>query len=106
VSLPVRFSAEAAAELEAAAQWYEEQRPGLGGTFVDAVETTLDRIARWPESGVLIDGVDAGLDIRRVPVQRFPYHLPYVVLGDHLRVLAVAYDRRRPQFWGSRASRA
>lgn len=57
MSLRVRFSAEAAAELGAAASWYDEQRAGLGRTFIDAVEATLDVLARWPESGAAISGV-------------------------------------------------
>jgi hypothetical protein len=38
MSLPVVFRAAAQAEFDAAAAWYEEQRPGLGGDFVDAVQ--------------------------------------------------------------------
>ena len=38
LSLPVRFSAETASELDDAAAWYEDQRPGLGQALIDAVE--------------------------------------------------------------------
>lgn len=99
MSLPVRFSAEAALELEAAAGWYERQRRGLGGAFIGAVDAVLGRLSEWPESGA-VTGVEGA---RRVPVSRFPYHLPYVILGDHVRVLAVAHDRRRPEYWAERA---
>jgi plasmid stabilization system protein ParE len=104
VSLPVRFSAEAASEFDWAAAWYDEQGLGLGGAFIDAVETALGSLSEWPASGVLIPGVVCDLEIRRVPVARFPYQLPYVLLEDHVRVLAVAHDRRRPGYWSSRAS--
>lgn len=104
MSLPVRFSTEAASELLAAAIWYDEQQPGLGQTFIDAVETALRLLAEWPVSGVPVPGVASGLDIRRIPVARFPYHLPYVAIEDHVRVLAVAHDRRRPGYWARRAS--
>lgn len=104
MSVPVRFSSEAASELGSAAAWYDEQRSGLGEAFIDAVETTLAVLSEWPESGALIGGVVSELKIRRVPVARFPYQLPYVVLEDHVRVLAVAHDRRRPGYWSSRAS--
>lgn len=99
MSLPVRFSAEAASELDAAAAWYDEQRPGLGEAFIDAVATALGLVADWPGSGMPVPSVAPGLDIRRVPVARFPYHLPYVAIEDHIRVLAVAHDRRRPGYW-------
>lgn len=102
--MQVRFAAEAASELEAAAAWYDSRRSGLGLVFIDAVEAALDRVAQWPQSGSLVDGVTADLDVRRVPVTGFPYQLPYLVLDDHLRVLAVAHDRRRPRYWTPRAA--
>ena len=36
---------EASAELEHAALWYENERPGLGVDFLDAIDATLARIA-------------------------------------------------------------
>lgn len=104
MSLPVRFSAEAESELDAAMAWYDEKQPGLGGAFIEAVDAALGMLAEWPGSGVPVPGVDAGLEIRRVPLARFPYHLPYVVIEDHVRVLAVAHDRRRPGYWARGAS--
>jgi hypothetical protein len=41
-----RIEPEAAAELEAAALWYDRQRPGLGADFLEAIDTALNRIAR------------------------------------------------------------
>jgi hypothetical protein len=72
VTLPVRLSGEAVAELDDAATWYDEKRVGLGGEFVDAVEEALQAIVRWPRSGSLVDGVPADLEVRRLPVMRFP----------------------------------
>jgi plasmid stabilization system protein ParE len=102
VSLPVRFAAEAAAELDAAATWYHEQRPGLGAAFIDAVEGALRMVSQWPGSGAPVPGMRVDTDVRRVPVQGFPYHLPYTVIDDHVRILAVAHDRRRPRYWTGR----
>lgn len=99
MSLPVRLSAEAAEELEAAVDWYETHRPGLGLVFLDAVDTALAFVAEWPGGGAPVPAMHGA---RRMPVSRFPYHLPYVVLDDHIRVLAVAHDHRRPGFWRSR----
>ena len=48
VTLPVEFSAEATAELEDAAAWYESQRAGYGETFVAAVDTAADNAAAGP----------------------------------------------------------
>ncbi len=104
MSLPTRFAAEAASELAAAVSWYEEQRAGLGDVFIDAVDAALGYVAEWPLLGALVPGLPAVAGIRRVPVARFPYHLPYLVFDDHIRVLAVAHDHRRPAYWAPRAA--
>ena len=103
MSLPVRFSVEAASELNDAAAWYDEQQQGLGEAFINAIETAVGLLADWPGSGARVAGLAEHTDVRRVPVARFPYHLPYFVIDDHVRVLAVAHDRRRPVYWALRA---
>ena len=102
MTLPVRLSVEAVAELDDAATWYDEKRVGLGGEFMDAVEEAVEAIVRWPRSGSLVDGVPADLQVRRLPVMRFPYHLAYAVDDDQVRILAIAHDRQRPEYWAPR----
>lgn len=101
--LPIRFSAEAASELASAAAWYDDRQPGLGAAFIDAVDAALGYVAEWPLLGATVPGLPDAAGVRRVPVARFPYHLPYLVLDDHLRVIAVAHDHRRPGYWAPRA---
>jgi hypothetical protein len=50
VKKPARFEDEAAAEYRAAGHWYEERVGGLGIEFFDAVDATLDQIARLPKA--------------------------------------------------------
>jgi len=102
VSLPVRFSPEAAAELRDAAGWYEERHAGLGSTFLAAVDSVVARLTVWPGTGSPVEGLGAHLDVRRAPLGRFPYHLAYLVTDDAVQVLAVAHDRRRPRYWSGR----
>jgi plasmid stabilization system protein ParE len=102
VTRAVTFGAEASAELSDASRWYEERAAGLGLAFVSAVDATLRSIAAWPQAGAIVDGIPAGRDIRRAPIDRFPYHLAYLVTDDVLVVLAVAHDRRRPAYWTGR----
>lgn len=103
MSLPIRFSAEAASELESAAAWYDQRQPGLGAVFIDAVDAALGYVAQWPLLGAAAPGLPEATGIRRVPVARFPYNLPYLVVDDHIRVLAVAHNHRRPAYWAPRA---
>ena len=102
MSRPVAFEPEASHELEAAALWYEARRSGLGLTFLAAVDRTVDHLATWPDAGSLVPGVPAHLEVRQMPVVRFPYRVAYLVTSRELRVLAVAHTRRRPGYWRSR----
>ena len=100
---PFRTEPEASAELGQAALWYESQRAGLGGEFLEAVDVALSYIARWPHAGVRVPDVPLDLPVRRVPVRRFPYHVVYLEMLDAIRILAFAHDRRLPGYWHSRA---
>jgi hypothetical protein len=92
-------------ELGEAALWYERHRDGLGHEFLEGVDATLEFIARLPEAGPLVPGLPPDLEVRRVPVRRFPFHVVYLDASDVIRVLAFAHDRRSPGYWTSRASR-
>lgn len=105
MTLPIQLSAQASAELDNAATWYDEQRAGLGAEFMDVLDETLATLAEWPHSGAPVDDVPADLEVRRAPLARFPYHVGYIVLDDRIRILAVAHDRRRPAYWVPRADR-
>lgn len=87
MSLAVRLAAEAAAELDEAAGWYESQRAGLGATFLDAVGAAIVLIADWPGVGAPAPGVTPELGARRVALQRFPFHLAYVASDGYVTVL-------------------
>ena len=102
MNLSVRFEVEADAEYRGAGRWYEDRRARLGVEFFDAVDATLDRIARLPRAGARVPGVADDLPVRRAPVERFPYHAIYLETSATIRVLAVAHDRRRPGYWKSR----
>ena len=98
-----RTDPEASADLEQSALWYDTQRAGLGGEFLEAIDVALEHIARWPQAGAPIPGVPLDLAVRRVPVERFPYHVVYFEVSDAIRILAFAHDRRLPGYWHSRA---
>lgn len=98
-----RVEPEAAAELESAAIWHERQRTGLGDTFLAAVDDALDFVTRWPHAGGFAPAVPRELNVRRVPVRRFPYHVVYLEHQGQTRILAFAHDHRSPGYWQSRA---
>ena len=105
MSEQVRFAPEASAELGDAARWYERRHAGLGLALLAAVDLTVESIVRWPGAGAPIDGLPEDLDVRRLPVPRFPYHVAYLFVGDQIHVLAIAHDRRRPVYWSGRVDK-
>ncbi len=105
--MTVRFrpEAEASAELEDAALWYDSQRPGLGLEFIEAVDAALAQVSAWPTIGQPVPGLRDDAPVRRLPVSRFPYHVVYLEWHGVIRVLAFAHDRRAPGYWLSRIHR-
>lgn len=50
------FEPGAAEEFEAAATWYERERTDYGELFMSAVRGSVDRAARFPQSGIQVHG--------------------------------------------------
>lgn len=98
----VSVHAEAAAELEAAAVWYDGQRAGLGLQFLAAVDRTIQHARAWPHTGPPMEGLSTDLTVRRLPVSGFPYHVAYLIDDEAIHVLAVAHAHRRPGYWKGR----
>jgi plasmid stabilization system protein ParE len=98
----VQFEPEADAEYRLAGQWYEGRREHLGIEFFDAVDEAIDRVLAWPQSGSLEPHMPLELPVRRFAVTRFPYRVVYLEVGEQVRILAIAHDRRKPGYWMAR----
>ncbi len=98
MSVPIRFLPEARAEFDAAADWYEQQRTGLGVDFVARVRATLNRIAANPQLHAKVYQ-----DVRKAVVVRFPYVVPYREEPSDVVVIAVFHTARDPSVWQARA---
>lgn len=93
---------EAEEELKAAAEWYEQRRPGLSASFLAEVRAAVEVIEEKPDRWPAWTGVESELPVRRYVLRRFPFALAYLVVGDRLVILAVAHVRRRPRYWQRR----
>lgn len=94
----VVFSPEARDEFVEAERYYDEQLPGLGLRLREEVRSALRRVRTWPLSCPIEHG-----EVRRLTLTRFPYKLLYSVELDHLYVLAVAHQHRKPTYWTDRS---
>ena len=88
------FHAKADAEVTAAARYYEAQAEALGSSFLEELDAALERIKAHPQAAPSV-----GREIRRAILRRFPYSVFYAVEPDRIRVLAVAHQKRRPNYW-------
>jgi len=95
-----RIEAEARAELEAAVEWYEAARQGLGARFLDEFENGIRAIAAMPHAWHPL-----GDDLRRFRLRRFPYGIIYLDRAEEAEeivIIAVAHLHRRPGYWRHR----
>jgi toxin ParE1/3/4 len=93
----VAFHPEADNEVIEAARYYETRLAGLGFSFLMELDSSIEQVVANPEAYQLVSE-----DIRQKPFWRFPYSLLYVIEVDRIRVVAVAHQKRRPNYWRSR----
>lgn len=93
----VVFRAAATVDVEAAYEWYESQRRGLGSEFRTEVDAAVELISGTPLAFPLVRR-----NIRRALLRRFPYALFYRVVGDEAVVEACIHGKQHPRAWRSR----
>jgi plasmid stabilization system protein ParE len=87
----------AAADVEGAYRWYENQRAGLGEEFLGAVQVGLEMIAAHTLSAAVVHR-----DTRRLLLKRFPYGVFYRLVRDEIVVVGCLHAKRHPRVWRGR----
>ena len=90
----ILFTRYAKQELDDAVRYYELAAPGLGRSFRADVQKAAMRIVEYPQAWSVYRG-----DVRKCLLHRFPYSLLYSIEEDHILVIAVAHQHRRPYYW-------
>jgi toxin ParE1/3/4 len=65
--------------------------------FLDEFERSAKLIEQFPNLATKADG-----NYRRLPLHRYPYKIVYFVTYNAIRIVAVAHDRRAPNYWHDR----
>lgn len=94
ISRRIEFLAAARRELRRAIGRYDAEEPGLGDEFLAEVDRSVHRASERPDAG---SPYLAGT--RRVLTRRFPYSIIYQKRGEQIVIVAVAHQRRRPDYW-------
>ena len=96
----VRFDPEAKEEFLNAILYYEECQAGLGTRFRIAVELAAKQISDSPFVYRILQS-----PFRCYLVPKFPYYLIFSIEPDHIRIIAVAHNKRRPAYWAKRPTK-
>ena len=80
-----------------AAEWYEEQRKGLGDEFLDQLDSVLRRVVKTPFQFPKIKN-----NVRRALLRRFPCSVYFAVTGETVELIAVLHQHREPRTWQNR----
>lgn len=88
------FSEFAKSELDDAIDYLELEYEGLGRRFKVEIEAAVQRILRFPWAWSVERGT-----VRKCLVHTFPYKILYSIEVDHIFVIAVAHQHRRPYYW-------
>lgn len=92
------FHPAAEAEFLDSVSFYNSKVPGLGAAFIDEFESLASLIGSFPTGWQ----VECKPNIRKAPLNRFPLSIIYREQKEDFQVLAVAHDKRRPQYWKPR----
>ena len=98
MSLRLDVHEDADLEMNEAAAYYDRESAPLGDAFLDAVAAGFKRIREHPQSGPELHG-----GARKLVLVKFPFTIIYLIAADHVRILAIAHQRKRPFYWESRA---
>lgn len=88
----------ASADLNNAAAFYSEQaNRQLGLALITEFEKAASLLSGNPELGTpWVSGT------RRFVLRRFPFNIVYRLFPDHLFIIAIAHQKRRPGYWHRR----
>jgi len=89
--------AEAQHELAEAQRFYDEETPGFGLVFVEAIEREFGLLFEYPFIGPPIVR-----SARRRVLADWPYSIVYQPILGTVYVIAIAHHSRRPGYWRKR----
>jgi len=92
------FHPSAEAEYLKAIAYYESKSPGLGASYLLEFERSIGLVCSSPQqySTVLQP------NIKKKLLERFPFTIFYREVNKVVQILAVAHQKKRPDYWFGR----
>jgi plasmid stabilization system protein ParE len=92
--MKVIFTKLAKLELQDAVAYYELELSGLGKRFKEDVKKAILRIVEYPNAWSIERN-----EVRKCLLHTFPYKILYSIEEDHILIIAVAHQHRKPDYW-------
>jgi plasmid stabilization system protein ParE len=96
MTVEVRLRPEAEQDLVDSANWYQNQRSGLGLEFLQEAQAVLSSIAERPLSYPIVHRT------ARRAADRFPFGVFCFVEAEQAVVIGILHGSRDPQAWKTR----
>ncbi len=93
MSFKLALQSEAVDDIQLAYEWYEEQKIGLGYSFLNEIDICFSKICTHPLQYGLINGW-----VRKIKVNRFPFLIVFEIEGGTVFINAVRHTSRHPKF--------
>jgi hypothetical protein len=88
---------DAAREHQEQIAYYEARAKNLGRRYHESFLEAMRRICEAPDRFRIVQA-----PFRRLSLRGFPFSVIFRTINDHVRVVAVAPHRKRPDYWNSR----
>ena len=92
------FHPAARREFDEAFDFLAADSPDAARRFLRSTQAAIRVVREYPEAGRPLGGT-----ARRFPIRPFPYQLVYLADAGDIQVIAIAHERRRPEYWQARA---
>ncbi|UCG74072.1 MAG: type II toxin-antitoxin system RelE/ParE family toxin [Chromatiales bacterium] len=94
MSIEVRLHPDAERELRSAYLWYLERSGIVASAFRAETDHAIQAITESPDRWPKLSELE-----RRYVMPRFPFSLVYRKLPKYVEIIAVAHQKRRPDYW-------
>ena len=78
--------------------WYRKQSVRAADRFTAAIDEALEKLCRDPNNGIRIDDEHRFYRLKK----SYPFYLVYRAEAAKIVVVAVAHNRREPNYWRGR----
>src|SRR5258708_33652263 len=86
------FTDEAREDAALAVKWYNEQKAGIGDSFLNYLSASLQKIQNYPTAYKKIYR-----QVRQAAVEKFPYVILFKVTGEVITVYAIFHTSQHPK---------